>query len=101
MFDTQKVLDVAAAQFAGDPGAGGALCVIVDGEEMVWDTWGVADPVAGRPYTRDTLQITQSMGKGVVAALLAYLVGRGELNLEQRVGHYWPEFEAAGKQDVT
>lgn len=101
MFDTRKVLDVAGAQFANDPAAGGALCVIVDGEEVIWEAWGTADRVRDGPYTRDTLQITQSMAKGVTAALLVYLVGRGEIDLEQRVAAYWPEFAAAGKQDVT
>ncbi|WP_406631254.1 serine hydrolase domain-containing protein [Amycolatopsis sp. WGS_07] len=98
-FDVQKVRDVAAAQLEGDPEGGAALCVFVDGAEALNETWGLAD--ADTPYASDTLQIAQSMGKGVVGAVAALLVARGQLDLDERVAAYWPEFGTPDKRDIT
>ncbi|RII14823.1 Beta-lactamase precursor [Streptomyces sp. YIM 130001] len=100
-FDVEKVRDTAAAQLAGDPEAGAALCVFVDGTEVLNGTWGFADARTGAPYTADTLQIVQSMGKGVVGAVAALLIDRGQLDPDARVASYWPEFGTADKRDIT
>ena len=42
-----------------------------------------------------------SCSKGVTATVLAILVERGQLDPQERVAAYWPEFAAAGKADVT
>ncbi len=101
MFDTEKVKALAHAQLAGDAEAGAALCVIVDGQEVLSETWGVADATQGRPYTAQSLQITMSMAKGVMGTLLAILVDRGLLEPDAPVSKYWPEFGAADKQAIT
>lgn len=100
-FDADKVRDIAAAQLAGDPEGGAALCVMVGGTEVLNETWGLADADKGAPYTVDTLQIAQSMGKGVVAAVAALLIGRGELDPDERVASYWPDFGTPDKRDIT
>lgn len=100
-FDADKVRDIASAQLADDPKAGAALCVLVDGDEVLSETWGLADADAGTPYTADTLQIVQSMGKGAIAAVAAMLITRGHLDPAERVASYWPEFGTNGKQDIT
>ncbi|MBP2367401.1 serine hydrolase domain-containing protein [Pseudonocardia parietis] len=100
-FDVDKVRDVAAAQLDGDPEAGAALCVYVDGTAVLDETWGVADAEAGTPYTARTLQIVQSMGKGVVGAAAALLVERGQLDPAARVASYWPEFGTPDKREIT
>jgi CubicO group peptidase (beta-lactamase class C family) len=101
MFDTERVLQVAAAQLKDDPDGGAALCVIVDGEEVINAQWGLADAARGKPYDARSLQYPASMTKGVIAALLALLIDRGEIDPRQRIAHYWPEFAAPGKRDVT
>ncbi|USQ81280.1 beta-lactamase family protein [Ornithinimicrobium faecis] len=100
-FNPDKVRDVAAAQLDGDPQGGAGLCVLVDGVEVLHETWGLADAETGTDYTGDTLQIVQSMGKGVIGAAAALLMGRGELDPDERVAAYWPEFGTAGKEDIT
>jgi CubicO group peptidase (beta-lactamase class C family) len=68
---------------------------------LVVDLWGgVADPETGRAWRQDTLQLIFSGTKGLVALCLAMLVDRGEIELDAPVARYWPQFAAAGKQDL-
>ncbi len=39
--------------------------------------------------------------KGLVATVAAMLVDQGKLDVRRRVADYWPEFAAAGKENVT
>ncbi|WP_019634427.1 serine hydrolase domain-containing protein [Actinomadura atramentaria] len=60
----------------------------------------VVDLACG-PWDDDALLPVFSCGKGAIGVTVALLVGRGLLDLDARVADYWPEFAAAGKQDVT
>lgn len=68
------------------------LAVYVGGE-LVLDLASNASP--------DALTTVYSVSKALSAIALAKLVERGQLDLDQKVAHYWPEFAAQGKQDVT
>lgn len=79
---------------------GAAVCVHHHGRPVV-DLWtGLADPGASRPWRDDTLQVVFSSTKSVVAACAHLLVQRGDLDLDEPVSWYWPEFAAAGKDGV-
>jgi CubicO group peptidase (beta-lactamase class C family) len=95
---------VAAAfkeNFAQREELGAAFAATRNGE-LVVDLWGgVADTATGRPWREDTLQVIFSGTKALVAICLLMLVERDELELEQPVSRYWPEFAAAGKLAVT
>ncbi|WP_405165021.1 beta-lactamase family protein [Nocardia sp. NBC_01499] len=96
----EAVRDAFAANFADQGDVGAAVCVYRDGQPVV-DLWGgLADPDAGRPWERDTLQLVYSATKGVVAAAAHLLVQRGLLDLDAPVAQYWPEFAAAGKGEI-
>ena len=89
-----------AANFAERGEIGAAVGVYLHGRKVV-DLWGgVADPRDGRPWQRDTLQVVYSTTKAVTAACAHVLAERGELDLDAPVAKYWPEFAAAGKQDI-
>lgn len=62
--------------------------------ELVVDLW------AGTQTAPDSLLAIYSASKGVAHLAVAVLVQEGVLDLDQRVGHYWPEFAAAGKDGV-
>lgn len=80
---------------------GAAFAAVRDGRTVV-DLWGgAADRASGRPWARDTLQLVFSGTKGLVATCLLMLLERGLLELDAPVARYWPEFAAAGKDDVT
>ncbi|MEX2294061.1 MAG: serine hydrolase domain-containing protein [Acidimicrobiales bacterium] len=94
---------VAAAferNFADHGEVGAAASVYVGGRKVV-DLWGgVADVATGAPYTEDSLQVVFSTTKGATAACANLLAQRGELDIDAPVSTYWPEFKAAGKQDI-
>jgi CubicO group peptidase (beta-lactamase class C family) len=80
----------------GDIGA--AVCVVA-GDRMVVDLWG-GEAVPGQPWQEDTIVNVWSSTKGVVALAAHMLVDRGLLDLDAPVASYWPEFAAAGKEDL-
>ncbi|HEY3139516.1 MAG TPA: serine hydrolase domain-containing protein [Acidimicrobiales bacterium] len=83
----------------GELGAG--LALYVEGRKVV-DVWGgTADWRRKTPYVEDTLQLVFSTTKGITALCANLLAQRGELDFDLPVAHYWPEFAAAGKQDVS
>src|ERR1700730_7349767 len=94
------VRDAFAANFAERGEAGAAACLAVHGT-VVADLWGGrAGHGPGRPWQRDTLVNVFSVGKGLIAACAARLVGERRLDADVPVARYWPEFGAAGKQAV-
>lgn len=97
----RAVRDAFAENFARHDEIGAAVCVVVEGVTVV-DVWGGhADADRLRPWGPDTLVNIFSIGKGLSAALVARLVGEGRLDVDAPVSRYWPEFAAAGKEDVT
>lgn len=80
---------------------GGALAVYVSGQPVV-DVWaGYADVPARRPWKNDTIAMSYSTSKGVLATLLHRLIDAGRLDAHRPIAAYWPEFAAAGKKDLT
>ena len=79
---------------------GAAVTAYWHGEAVI-DLWGgEADRRDHTPYAEDTLQLVFSTTKGVTAIAANLLVQRGELDLDQKVAHYWPGFAQAGKADI-
>jgi CubicO group peptidase (beta-lactamase class C family) len=96
-----SVRDALANNFEEHDELGAAVCVHVDGRAVV-DLWGGhRDLARQRPWQRGTLVNAWSVGKGVLAMLSLTLVERGLLVLDEPLRVRWPEFAAAGKQDVT
>ncbi|MEV4236299.1 serine hydrolase domain-containing protein [Nocardia sp. NPDC050408] len=89
-----------AAQIASGAELGASICVTVDGEPVV-DIWGGhRDLERTAPWTEDTLVNVFSISKTMTALSALLLVDRGELDVQQKVAHYWPEFAANGKGDI-
>ncbi|WP_369199294.1 serine hydrolase domain-containing protein [Streptomyces sp. PU-14G] len=79
---------------------GAAVTVLLDGEPVV-DLWGGwADAARTRSWASDTLVNVWSTTKGATALCAHLLIDRGLLDPDAPVAAYWPEFAAAGKQDV-
>jgi CubicO group peptidase (beta-lactamase class C family) len=80
---------------------GACFCVTVDGETVV-DLWGgFADEGRTKPWQADTIVGVYSTTKTMTALTALLVADRGELDFAAPVARYWPEFAAAGKQDVT
>jgi CubicO group peptidase (beta-lactamase class C family) len=95
-----KVADAFRRNLA-DPGEdAAAVCIFHRGVKVV-DLWAGNDVVNQRPMPADALMMVASCSKGITATVLAILVERGVLDPEEPVATYWPEFAAAGKEQVT
>jgi CubicO group peptidase (beta-lactamase class C family) len=90
----------ALAALLGQDDVGASAAVYVDGEPVV-DVWGGwADPDRSVSWERDTLTNVNSTTKNMIALCALILADRGELDLAAPVAAYWPEFAAAGKENV-
>ncbi|MCU1691564.1 MAG: esterase [Frankiales bacterium] len=79
---------------------GASVAATVDGVPVV-DLWGGwADAARTRPWESDTLVLVASTTKGLTGLCANMLIERGLLDPAAPVADYWPEFAAAGKQDV-
>jgi CubicO group peptidase (beta-lactamase class C family) len=81
--------------------AGGAAVAVYHHGELVVDAWTGQRDAAGSPWDRDTMAISFSTTKGVVATVAHRLADRGELEYDELVTTYWPEFATHGKADIT
>jgi CubicO group peptidase (beta-lactamase class C family) len=83
-----------------DGDTGGSVAVFVDGEPVV-DVWGgFADAGRTTAWQRDTITNVWSVTKTMTALCALILADRGQLDLDAPVARYWPEFAAAGKDQV-
>src|SRR5215469_6173186 len=79
---------------------GASLVLDIDGD-IVIDIWGgFCDEARTVPWTEHTITNVWSTTKTVTSLAALMLVDRGQLELDAPVARYWPEFVAAGKQDV-
>ncbi len=100
-------LSATIAADVADDGVGGiAAGVMVDGD-LVWaDAWGLADRETREPMLPSSVSRTGSISKSVTAVLMMILVDRGVIGLDDPVANYLPEFDELqarrpGTQDVT
>jgi CubicO group peptidase (beta-lactamase class C family) len=89
------------ANFSDRGESGAAVCLTVHGTVVaeLWGGW--ADAGQHRAWSADTLVNVFSVGKGMIAACTARLIGLRLLEPDARVTRYWPQFAAAGKQHIT
>ena len=94
------VLDAYLENFRSEDELGSSVHVTVDGAPVV-DLWGGwTDEARTAPWAADTLVCMMSVAKGVTAIAVAILMDRGELDIDQPVATYWPEFAQQGKEGV-
>ena len=95
------VRDAFATNFSEEDEVGAAVCVQLAGRVVV-DLWGGhVDAARSRPWRRDTLVNAYSVGKGVLAVLVANAVERGVIDYDASVADVWPEYAACGKEGTT
>jgi len=83
-----------------DADVGASAAVYLDGE-LVVDVWGgYVDAERTTAWERDTITNVWSTTKTMTALCALVLADRGAIDLEAPVARYWPEFAAAGKENV-
>ena len=80
---------------------GGAAVAVYHRGELVVDVWTGTRDAAGAPWERDTMAMSFSTTKGVVATVVHRLVDQGLVRYDEPVVSYWPDFAAAGKERIT
>jgi CubicO group peptidase (beta-lactamase class C family) len=79
---------------------GASIVLDIDGVIVV-DVWGgFRDEARTVPWDEHTITNVWSSTKTVTSLAALMLVDRGQLDVDAPVARYWPEFGAAGKQDV-
>jgi CubicO group peptidase (beta-lactamase class C family) len=97
--DFRPVAEQLAKQLAGVGAGGAAVCVYHRGERVV-DIWaGAKSPSVD--WASDTVALSFSTTKGVMATIVHALVDRGLLDYDDPVAKYWPEFAQGGKENIT
>jgi CubicO group peptidase (beta-lactamase class C family) len=92
--------DVFTDQIESGEDLGASLAVSIDGETLV-DVWGGwKDEAKTQPWTTDTVVNVWSTTKTMTNLCALMLVDRGQLDVDEKVATYWPEFAAAGKDGV-
>jgi len=84
---------------ASQTSGGAAAGVFVEGQLILDAHGGEAKP--GQPWKPHTLVNVYSAAKPLAAACALLLWDRGQLELDQRVATYWPEYAQAGKERTT
>ena len=82
-----------------DAPAGGAVAVYQAGQCIAQASTGMARP--DMSWQPNTLAINFSTGKGVLATLVHVLVSQQLIEYDKPIAHYWPEFAANGKDQMT
>lgn len=97
----EAVREAFAALFDDPQERGAALCIQIGGETVL-DLWaGTADKDGTEAWHSDTIANLFSCTKTFTAVTALQLVGEGKLHLDEPVAHLWPEFAAAGKENIT
>src|SRR5260370_17232451 len=79
---------------------GASIVLDIDGDIAI-DMWGgFRDQARTIPWDEHTITNVWSTTKTITSLAALMLVDRGELDVDAPVAKYWPEFGAAGKQDV-
>ncbi len=95
-----SLVEILERQLDADYDLGASLAVAVEGE-LVVDVWGGwADEEKATPWGADTVTNVWSTTKTMTALAALVLVERGSLDPDAPVADYWPEFAAAGKEDI-
>ena len=94
------VSELFAANIEEGRDVGASFALTIDGE-MVIDIWGGhLDEQGEKPWQEDTIVNVYSTTKTMSFLCALLLADRGELNFDANVADYWPEFSAAGKENV-
>lgn len=98
--DLAPMQGVLSGLIDGGDDLGASVAVTIEGETVA-DFWGGwTDSERTMPWMQDTIVNCWSITKTMTCLAALVLVDRGELDLDARVGHYWPEFAKQGKGDV-
>lgn len=94
------VKDAFRKNFEDDLEVGASFAATTDGKFVV-DIWGgYAESDKKRTWDKDTIVNVYSTTKNMAAICMLMLIDREQLDVDEPVTKYWPEFEQAGKEAI-
>lgn len=100
-----KLKDAFEQNFAGHNSAprelGGAVAIFAGGKPVASLWAGYADSAKTKEWQEDTAACVFSCTKAIVSLCAHILVDRNQLDYEQSVAHYWPEFAQNEKSGIS
>jgi len=80
---------------------GAAISVWQNGKPILDLHGGFRDARREQPWAEDTIVLIWSATKGLGSACLLHVLQEHKIDIERRVGEFWPEFAQAGKDEIT
>ena len=80
---------------------GAAISVWQGGKPLLELYGGFRDARREQPWSEDTIVLIWSATKGLGSACLLHVLQEHEIDIERRVGEFWPDFAQAGKERIT
>jgi CubicO group peptidase (beta-lactamase class C family) len=80
---------------------GAAISIWQNGKPVLDLHGGFKDARREQPWTNDTLVLIWSATKGIGSACLLHVLQENKIDIDRRVGEFWPEFSQAGKERIT
>jgi len=80
---------------------GAAVSIWQNGESVVDLCGGFCDARREDLWTSDTIVLIWSATKGIGSACVLQVLQEHKIDINQRVGEFWPEFAQAGKEKIT
>jgi CubicO group peptidase (beta-lactamase class C family) len=80
---------------------GAAVSIWQNGKTVVDLCGGFRDARREHLWTSDTIVLVWSATKGIGSACVLHVLQEHKIDIDQRVGEFWPEFAQAGKEKIT
>jgi CubicO group peptidase (beta-lactamase class C family) len=80
---------------------GAAVSIWQNGKPVVDLCGGFRDARREHLWTSDTIVLIWSATKGIGSACVLHVLQEHKIDINQRVGEFWPEFAQAGKEKIT
>src|SRR5438105_2481787 len=80
---------------------GAAVSIWQNGKPVVDLCGGFRDAHRENLWTSDTIVLIWSATKGIGSACVLHVLQEHKIDINQRVGDFWPEFAQAGKEKIT
>lgn len=100
-FDIDSIKKIFDQQIEDGLHFGAQLVVHRSGNLLIDFSGGFTEKIKGKPINPETSFLTFSLTKPYTSACIFKLIEENAINLDDRVGEYWPEFSCRGKEDMT
>ena len=96
----EKVFDLFKSNIESSGEIGASFAVFHEGKLIIDLYGGYRDKEKTKVWDKDTIVNIHSTSKGIVAMIIAHLINKGLIDLNENVSTYWPEFSEAGKENI-